>query len=287
LKNLFRFLTKNAHWLLFIGLLALSSWLLVHYNDFQRSRFMSASQEITGRVYAVSGAIDSYIGLKNENTALMQRIALLEQEILQYRSRIENLQEYIQINDSARYHPSQWRYITARILYNQVLLTKNYLILNKGSNDGVKAGMGVISSEGTVVGQVMRGGVSPHFSRVIPLLNPDSKPSCKILSSDFRGILVWDGKDSRYSYLNDLPGHTIFNTGDTIVTTGASAIFPEGVPIGVVADSFNNKNNGYNSLKIKLFTDFNTLKEVFIVEYNLKDEQEALEQGNYGEGGTE
>jgi len=260
---------------LFLGLVTVSSWLLINNNDFQRSRFMSVSQEITGSVHGIYGGIISYIDLKRENELLMERNAALEQKIMYYKNMIELSEDSSRVRN-ADLNPVPWRFIPARPVFNQVSGVKNFITLNKGLDSGVKVGMGVLSSKGSVVGHVMS--VSQHFAQVIPLLNPDSKPNGKILSTNYSGELNWDGKDPRFTNLNKLPAHAIFHVGDTIVT-GFSAFFPEGVPVGTVAELPEKKNMSFNSLKIKLLTDFSTLNEVFIVEYSLKEEQEKIMRG--------
>jgi len=265
--------------LLFFILTFLSLYLFIHNNDFQRSKYMSVFQEISGKVYTVSNSIESYMHLRTVRDDLSQKVADLEQEILLNRREIEVLTDNMRSSDTifkSVYH-TPYRLIPARLVHNQISETENYITLNKGSNDGIKADMGVLSSKGGVVGLVMR--VSPNFSLVIPLLNPNSQLSCKIKTTNYFGSLVWSGKDPLYSYLGDLPGHAVFNTGDTIVTSGYSSTFPEGILVGVIADTFKQKNDGYNSLKIKLFTDFSTLSEVLVVENKLKEEQKKIEKG--------
>lgn len=206
------------------------------------------------------------------------RIVDLEGEVQGYKKIIENLtaQEqpdsifYVDINQTV-YH-----YIHARVIYNQIASANNYILLDRGSNDGIKEDMAVVSARG-IVGVIMN--VSTHFSRVIPVLNSEYHPSCIIKNTRFFGSLFWDGKDPRYINLSRLPVHSSYTIGDTIVTSGYSASFPEGVFVGVVEDVFKRKNEEYNSLKVRLFTDFSTLNEVFIIQNPLREEQIKIEKG--------
>ena len=92
--------------------------------------------------------------------------------------------------------------------------------------------MGVVDGNG-IVGIVYE--TSSSYSLVISVLNSKSNISCKIVGSDYFGYLKWEHGDSRYAYLKDLPRHAEFNLGDTVVTSGFSTVFPEGI-IGKVSD---------------------------------------------------
>ena len=210
----------------------------------------------------------------------MQRIAVLEEEIQGYKSELENFREGVQ-SDSINigFDHAVYRFNHARVVSKQVTNTNNFILLNKGSNDGFAEDMAVISVKG-IVGAVVN--VTPHFSRVISVLNSEYHPSCIIKNTRFAGSLFWDGKDPRYVYLRGLPSHYFFTVGDTIVTSGYSAIFPEGVLVGVAESAFKQKNEEYNSLKVRLFTDFSTLDEAFVVRNTLAEEQTEIEKGGKG-----
>lgn len=205
----------------------------------------------------------------------MQRIAVLEEEKQVYKKELENLSEQA-LPDTIRLSDAIYRYIPARVVFNQITETDNYILLNKGRNDGVKEDMGVVSVDG-IVGVVMT--VSAHFSQVLPVLNSRSHPSCVIKNTKFFGSLFWDGKNPRYIHLSQLPSHTLYSIGDTIVTSGYSATFPEGIPVGIIEESLNRKSEGNNSLKIRLFTDLSTLSEVFIIPNPLREEQINIAKG--------
>ena len=232
-------------------------------------------------MHSVSNGVQSYLNLKTNNTDLIQRIEVLEEEIQGYKSELENLRNRVQPDSiNIGFNQPIYRYDHARVVSKQVTNTNNFIVLNKGSNDGVAEDMAVVSVKG-IIGAVVY--VTPHFSRVISVLNSEYHPSCIIKNTRFAGSLFWDGKDPRYVHLRGLPSHSVFTVGDTIVTSGYSAIFPEGVLVGVVEGAFKLKNEEYNSLKVRLFTDFSTLDEVFIIRNMLLEEQKKIEKGGSGE----
>ena len=77
---------------------------------------------------------------------------------------------------------------------------------------------------------------SPPYSIVIPVLNAKSSISCKIKRSDYFGFIKWDGGSSEFAFIKDMARHSLFSLGDTIVTSGHSAVFPSGIPVGTVDD---------------------------------------------------
>jgi rod shape-determining protein MreC len=280
MKNLVNFILKNAHWLLFFVLAFFSLYLSIHNNEFQRSKYLSVFQEIAGKVYAVSNGVESYINLKTINSDLIQRIAVLEQELKDAKLKTEALSEWLSPMDAYHFegvYPNAYSYLQARVVNNQIArMGNNYITLNKGTLAGIEEDMGVLSPTG-IVGVVIS--VSPHFSKVIPILNPKYQPSCKIKGTNFSGTLSWDGEDPRYTSLKELPQHALFNIGDTVVTSGFSTVFPEGVLVGTVETTFKKKGENYNSLKVKLFTNFSALGEVLIAVNALKEEQLNIEKG--------
>ena len=276
MRELFNFIQKNIHWLLFLLLIVVAVVLNINNNQFQRSKYLAATYEVTGRVHSVTSAVESYINLKSENDALLFRIAELENEKYTYERKIELLESIsrteIALNDSL-YTP-QYKSIPGMVVYNNTQGSENYIQINKGSNDGIKRDMGVMSPEG-IVGVIME--VSPHYSLAISVLNPKFQLNCKLKDKNYFGPLVWDGKDPRYTYLENLPRHADLEIGDTIVTSGFSAFFPEGLHVGIVIDTKKQKNDNYNSAKVKLATDFNTLKKVLIIENHFQEEQINLQ----------
>ncbi|GHT87433.1 cell shape-determining protein MreC [Bacteroidia bacterium] len=276
MRNLFDFIFKNIHWLLFFVLIYFSIFLIVHNNQFQRSKYLVVAQEVTGEFYAVTNGFQAYLNLNSANADLLKRIAQLETDVYTYRNMLEVRSDSNQtagfVIDSI--HSLTYRFIPARVVNNSVSKIENYMTLNKGSEDGIERDMGVITANG-VVGVIIN--TSAHFSAVIPVLNPKFKLSCKVKRNNYGGPLVWDVKDSRYTYLTEIPRYVNFEVGDTIVTSGYSTVFPEGLPVGSIEDSQQQKDDNYTSMKIKLFTNFNNLNEVLIVTNSYRKEQKELE----------
>ena len=162
----------------------------------------------------------------------------------------------------------------ARVIKNSLNQADNYITLDQGSSSGIRPEMGVVDGNG-IVGIVYE--TSPSYSVVISVLNSKSNVSCKIVGSDYFGYLKWEHGDSRYAYLKDLPRHAEFNLGDTVVTSGFSTVFPEGIMVGTVDDMSDSHDGLSYLLKIKLATDFGKVSDVRVIARNGQQEQKELE----------
>ncbi len=215
--------------------------------------------------------------LRERNADLNRRNAELQSELLALRERIQLMAEQ-QCTDTMTLDSGMmpFRFVVANVINNSIARPFNYLTLNKGERDGVRPEMGVIDASG-VVGIVSV--VGPHSSRVISLLNPHFRLSCKLKRSDSFGSLVWDGRDPEVALLEELPRHTVYSPGDTVVTSGYSAVFPPGLPVGIVLDDDYNDHENFFTLKVKLLSDFTSLNNVQIVVSDISAELKSLEAG--------
>ena len=275
MRNLLNFLIKYNYWFLFLLLEVASFILLFRFHHYQQSVYFTSANGVAGKVYEISGGITSYFHLKTANEDLLDRNMWLEQRLLF----LENVLKEKGL-DSARLYsmerlaPTEYQIFKANVIKNSLNKADNYITLDRGTTEGIRPEMGVVDANG-VVGIVYK--TSPHYSLVIPLLNSKSSISCKIVGSDYFGYLKWEGGNSRFAYLKDLPRHAEFNLGDTVVTSGYSTVFPEGVMVGTVDDMSDSHDGLSYLLKIKLATDFGKVSNVRVISRNGQDEQKALE----------
>ena len=135
--------------------------------------------------------------------------------------------------------------------------------------------MGVISTDG-VVGIVYK--CTEHYSLVMPLLNSNSSISCKVSGNNDFGYLQWQGGDPRYAILYDLPRYSNVEIGDTIVTSGNSSFFPEGIMVGKVEETYTSVDGLLMTLKVQLSAPFSKLEHAFVVSKMDAEELAALQQ---------
>lgn len=272
MKHLLEFLWRFRHWLLFIVLEALSLALLLHFNSYQRSVWLSSAGRVAGIVYEWADGVTSYFRLKGVNEDLSRRNAWLEERV----SVLErHLREAGDTSAAALQLPPPYQTIRARVIKNSLNLVDNYITLDHGEAAGVRPDMGVAGTDG-VVGIVYK--VSARYALVLPVLNSRSNLSCMIQGSGYFGYLRWEGGDPRYAWLEDLPRHAEFELGDTVVTSGYSAVFPQGVTVGTVDDAVDADDGLSYRLKIRLTTDFGRLDAVRILARTGREEQKRLEE---------
>ena len=277
MNNLLQFLYKHIHWIVFIALEIVCFVLLFSYNSFQSSVYLSTANEVTARLLNGKDKVTSYFGLAEKNYALAEQNARLQQrivelEMLYAQHRLDSLAEAEAVK---RVWRSGYRITPAQVIDKSVNKMDNYLTLDRGTLDGMAPEMGVMGIEG-VVGIVYK--CTEHYSLVMPLLNSNSYTSCKVLGSKDIGILQWHGADPRYATLHDLPRYSNVALGDTIVTSGNSSFFPEGVMVGVVDEANPSADGLYMTLKVQLCTSFSQLEHVFVVSKMDAEELIALQE---------
>lgn len=277
MRNLLNFLVKYNYWFLFILLEVTSFVLLFRFNRYQQSVFFTSANAVVGKLYEVTGGITAYFHLKETNEDLLdhnirleQRVAALEKELLNVRSDTAAFRSLDSVPGNLGY--SLYK---ARVIKNSLNRLDNYLTLDKGSADSIRPEMGVVDANG-VVGIVYK--TTSHYALVISLLNSKSSLSCKIQGSDYFGYLKWEGGNSQYAWLRDLPRHAEFSVGDTVVTSGYSAVFPPGLLVGYI-DEMSDSHDGLSYLlKIRLATDFGRISDVRVIANHGQPELKRLNE---------
>ena len=264
MKNLLEFLGRHYHWLLFVVLEAVSFVLLFQYNSYQSSVWFSSANAITGRVNEWRSFVESFFTLRETNKALMLRNFYLERQVNQLRRLYDERTDTI--SEQERRHLeflSQYQPIAAQVIANETDRTDNLITIDRGEVDGVQVGMGVACGNG-IVGVVYL--TSAHHAVVISVLNShSSRISCAIRGHGYFGVLRWYGEDAGYAYVEDIPRHARFKRGDWVETNGYSSIFPPGVLVGRIVEVYNSRDGLSYKLKVRLSTDFGTLRDVVVI----------------------
>ena len=265
MRNLINFLIKYSFFFVFIILEVIAFSLLVSNNSYQRSAYVTASNGVTASIQNSISDITDYLGLKEENKILASENAYLRSQLLE-----SNLWAHDSLIEFADSQKTQfYSYIQAQIISNSFQNRNNYLILNKGSKDGIMKEMGVISSNG-IVGIV--NSVSENFCSVISILHSKSAIDGKITSNKYTGTCYWPGNDYQIGELRNIPSHTKFAIGDTVVTSGNSSIFPPKIPIGFIHNFELKPGKNFYEIELDYSVDYNKLNHVYII-HNLHKEE--------------
>lgn len=270
MRNLFNFLVRYYFIFLFLLLETLSVILVARTHQHQRAYFLHSGNLISGFFYQKANNISSYFSLKQVNQQLAEENARLME--LSANAHLEKDTLIYSYQDTL--YMQRFTYLNARVINNSVTRRSNYLTLNKGSKDGIGKDMGVITPNG-VVGIVNN--VSENFSTVISMLHEDMQISVKLKKNDHIGTMTWEGGDYRRTTLSYIPGHVELEIGDTIVTSGYSVMFPQGILIGTISDFRMRRGDTFFTADIALSLDYNKLSYVFVVNDLMGQELEALE----------
>ena len=245
-------------------------FLIVENNQFQRAKFIQFAQNVSGNLYGKIDNFKAYLSLKEANRALANENAGLRNKLASL-NRIEKTKKDTIFDPLYR---QQYTYRSARVINNSVGKQYNFITLNKGALDGIAQDMAVISPSG-IVGVVEA--VSEHYSIVLGVLNRNFKVSAKIKKNNYFGTLSWSGLNSEICQLNDIPHHVKIAKGDTIITSGYSNVFPEGIKIGII-DDFDLKVGYFYMINVILSSDFRNLNYVTLIDNLMKAEQSELEK---------
>ena len=275
MKEIIKLILKYHFTIIFILLEIVSFSLIIRHNEYQRAIFSESASILFGNISAIATDVKNYFRLKETNESLANENILLKNRLEQYELSRDTIVQGTFMQDSI----PVYEYIGAKLVNATFNRTKNYLTLDRGLKNGIWKEMGVCSPDG-IVGLVQD--LSGQFAIVISLINVDSRISAKIKKNSYYGSLQWDGVDYRYSYLNDIPYHVEVNEGDTIVTSGLSKIFPEGITVGYV-ESVDKETANFLKIKVRLAVDFKRLDYVYVILNNKKNEQTGLEAINYHE----
>ncbi len=172
-------------------------------------------------------------------------------------------------------HHDGFRYSPATVVKVGRGTAHNYIILDKGSEDGIRPQSGIITDKG-IVGVVSA--VDRHYSYGLTLINSSVSVSVRI-GDGAEGVtapLKWDGKSRDGAVVGDIPPHHRINPGDTVRTSGFSSIFPADIPVGVIGET-RLIDGSSQQADVRLFQDFGSLRYVTVTENDDKDEIRALE----------
>ena len=278
MNNLLNFFVKHSAWFIFAIYVILSLVLLFKDNPYQQSVYLTSANSVSAAVYKAFNGITSYFHLRGINESLQERNAALEMELIELRGQLSEMALH---SPDSLHQPAlkQYSFVMAHVISNSIAQTNNYITIDRGHLDGVSPEMGVIDQNG-VVGIVNV--VGPHAARVISLLNPHMRLSCKLKGSGFFGSLVWDGKSPQLAVLEELPKHLTFHRGDTIVTSGYSAVFPEGIIVGTIEGLARDLSDSFVSLRIRLTTNFSQLSNVRVITNSMSAQIDALRRAEQG-----
>jgi rod shape-determining protein MreC len=261
MRNIFLFIRRHFVFLSFVVFQAIALWMLFKYNSFHRAVFLGAANEVTGSINTQVDKVDDYFHLREENKRVHHMNDSL-MNLLKTNYNIPDTSSTVRLDSTRVDSLVQYRryiYRDAKVVYNSVNAENNYLQLNRGSNQGIKDNMAVISSDGAIIGIIIN--TSPNFSQVLSLLHTKSRVPAALKKTGTTGTIKWDADDPRF-----------------VTLEGISKDVDVNFMVGRIASVSVDKATGFYSIKVQTAVNFSTVQQVFVTENLQRDEQVKLEK---------
>jgi rod shape-determining protein MreC len=269
MRQLIELVLRYKILLTFLLLEFISIALVVQNNSFQSAVAFTLMREVTGGLYTAYNSSTDYIRLKKVNDDLAMENAILRELLANNKVNIPT-----KIPKSTA---EQYEFINAKVINNTLIYANNYITIDKGSNDGIQAGMGVITSTG-VVGKVKS--CSPNFSIIYSLLHADLMISSTLKKTNTTCFAKWNQKDYTKANLLYVARHIQVKAGDTVVTSGYNTVYPENYMIGTVQSVKKTLENVYLEISVKLSTDFSNISHVYVLKNRKQAELDSLQKAD-------
>lgn len=257
MKDRNKYILHLLNFLVFILLETAAVWLISRNSVIQRSDILRSVSAVTNTFSSGAGNVGRYFSLGKINRRLSEENVALRRE----NDRLQAALSDLAVPDSLLTESPLFDYIPALVVSNSTDRLHNILIINKGKRDGIAEDMGVVTDRG-IIGYILSAG--EKYSKVSSILDIDNMASGTLTGSNTFGVIQWDGKSPRKIILHDIPVHTSFTYGDTVVSSGYSLIYPPGIPVGTVSGQMLRDGVNYD-LTIDLFEEFSRLRQVYVV----------------------
>lgn len=268
MKNLIEFVRRYAAVFLFVLLEVVSMLLISSSSDFKQWSGNRTVREIFGPMLRQRARMVSYLHLRKDNEDMQE----FQRELFRKAYNV-NMDEQDVVDtylDSA--NASLFEYSVANVLENTTVFSDNYLILDKGSSDGIQPGLGVVSDKG-IVGIVKD--VSPNFCTVMSVLHSKFNLSVVLKDGIVTGVLYWDGRNHRRAIVRNVSSLDQIKPGDTLLTHH-SLIYPSSYPVGTVYKVRKEVEDGFYTIEVRLGNRFDRMRKVWIVRNNYYEELKTL-----------
>lgn len=257
MQKIINFLIKYRNLLLYLFLMIVAVIFTIQSHLHHRNMVIHSTGNMTSRLLQSRSNVYDYFNLGERNKRLQEENARLRMQLLAAGDTLIGTESTRIFLDTVPY-----RIFPARVIKSDYHRRDNYLTIDIGTNQGIKADMGVISSQG-IVGLVDK--TNAKYSRVISILNSGISLNAQIKGTNTIGSLVWNGKDPYTMNLIDVPRLAKVKKGDTIITGIQSTSFPPDILIGKVKKVTLIETGSRYDIEVKLFNDLTDLGYVSVI----------------------
>jgi len=204
-------------------------------------------------------ASSDLVMLQQQNAELEQENATLRSQVVAFQQQVTEVEILSALLDFARAQP-QNEYQATAVIGRDPSPFLHYVIINRGSDDGLRRGMPVVSNKG-LVGRIEA--VTANAARVQLINDPDSAININIQPSDEGGILV-GGLNGEIS-VEKIPQNSQVEPGDTVLTSGMGGAYPANILIGTVSGVREQPSDLFQTATIQSFVDFSNLEILLVI----------------------
>lgn len=239
--------------------------------------FGNSANKITGKVNSQYDKIEYYFRLKKTNDSLVKANERLY-NMLKQNYDIPDSNTSRQVIDSIKIDSvlqvRRFTYIQSKVVANSVTAQNNYVVLHGAAVAGMRPGMGVVDPGNAVIGVITE--VSGNYATVMSLLHKDSKISGKLFKTGETGTITWDGKNPNLVTLSGISKGVKVAKGDSIITSGFSAIYPRGLLIGRIDDIYQEQGTSNFRIAVRTGANFHSLEYAYAIDNSQQQEINRL-----------
>jgi len=258
-----RFLRSITLVVILLGLVALAfGGYLTPLSKIALSPLVTAQTWISNRFLAVQTLVTA----PRDVTVLNQRNAELEAEVAELQAQIIELQQQLTeyqilsaLLDFARAYP-EYKYVGASVIGRDPSPFVKYIQINRGSNDGLRRGMPVVTQKG-LVGRVSQ--ITASAALVELITDPGTVINVEIEPERIEAVL--SGSITSDIHLDFIPQEAKVESGDLVLTSGLGGNFPPNILIGQVTSVRSQEFDLFQSAAIQPVVDFEHLEIVLVI----------------------
>lgn len=246
-----------------IGLIALAlGGFLTPISRIVLNPIISAQSWLSVRIQALQNyfnAPQDLARLQQQNTQMETEISRLQAEIITLKQQLSDTRILEALVDFARVNPEN-RYVAASVIGRDPSPFVKYAIINRGSDDGLRRGMPVVTDQG-LIGRIAA--VTAGAARIQLITDPDSSVNIRIEPSRSQAILL--GSITGELTLDMIPQSSAIQIGDLVLTSGLGGNYPSNILIGQVVSVRQKETDLFQRASIQPVVDFSQLEIVLVI----------------------
>ena len=205
--------------------------------------------------------------LKAENEELKKKNSELEQSLRELeiiKAENDTLKEYVNLKDKY----TDYTTMPADVINRDISNYSSTIVINVGSDDGIKEEMTVIADSG-LVGHVIS--VTNNTAKVQTIVDTASAVTSTISTTEDTIVVQGTLEDKSTLRANFIPTDAVVLQGDTVETSGIGGIYPKGIHIGTITEVVNTSNITDRYAIVETAVDFNKLNTVLVITNTAND----------------